>query len=88
MIPRPFGLTIYSRPLDFPEKVVVRGWDLPSKIGLMLPQTLATARPIVDVRVFLFDELEMARDWVEGLGYNVVIARDKSDPASVVESWI
>jgi hypothetical protein len=70
--------TIFNRPLDQPERVVVRGFDVVRGRGAVPRQ-----------EGFLFNDVETARAWLQqehpGL---VCLGRDPSDHPTVVESWV
>lgn len=66
--------TIYERPLDFPEKFVVRGFTIRAD----------SAEP--DARVQVADTLEEARALIP---YGCVcLARDPDDEPQIVETWL
>lgn len=68
--------TIYDRPRDHPDKVVVRGHDVIPKGGVRARAEAA-----------LFDNVEAARAWAIKHGL-WCLGRMPEDEAQIVESWI
>jgi len=66
--------TIYDRPADYPDKFVIRKFDI---VGQMIMPT---------EEINLADTVDEAREFIpEGLG---LIPRSPEDHINVVESWI
>lgn len=69
--------TVYERPLDFPDQVIVRGHDLFASGG----------PPVAREECEAFDDLAAARKslYLRGLSR---MGREPGDEPQIVESWI
>lgn len=71
--------TIYDRPRDFPDKVVVRGFDIFNGMTDPVPQKAG----------YLFADVETARAWVQQEHPEaVLVAPSQTDHPNVVETWV
>lgn len=71
-------VTIYNKPLDYPEHIVAREWDI-----------IAEGQPVPKYGATLFETVNEAREYVKKeYPGKIALTRDPFDDPYIVETWV